>query len=48
MLTINESRLHSDLDALAQLGRTPDSGVTRIAMSEVDLQGRAWFRLSVG
>jgi N-carbamoyl-L-amino-acid hydrolase len=47
MLTINESRLLEDLDALSQIGRTPDGGVSRPALSPADAEGRAWFRQRV-
>ncbi|MEM7531953.1 MAG: Zn-dependent hydrolase [Chloroflexota bacterium] len=46
-LTINRERFLSDLDALAGIGKTADGGVTRLAFSEEDIQGRAWFRQKV-
>lgn len=44
MLTINTQRLLDDLHALSQIGRTPEGGVSRPALSEADLEARAWFR----
>lgn len=44
MLTINATRLLSNLESLAQIGRTPASGVSRPALSEADVAGRDWFR----
>ena len=46
-MRINIDRLMADIDALAQIGRTADGGVTRVAMSENDVLGRAWFREQV-
>ena len=47
MLKIDEARLFEDLEALAQVGATPEGGVSRPAMSEGDAQGRAWFKQRV-
>lgn len=47
LLKVNERRLLDDLEALAQIGRTPDGGVSRMAFSEADVQGREWFRQRV-
>lgn len=44
MLKVNEQRLLEDLDALAKIGRTPEEGVMRLALSETDLEARAWFK----
>lgn len=44
MLTINRSRLLQNLTTLAEIGATPAGGVTRLALSETDLNGRAWFQ----
>lgn len=44
MLKIDETRLYHDLEALAQIGATPEGGVSRPAMSEADAQGRVWFK----
>ena len=44
MLKINAHRLLKNLDALAQIGRTPEGGVSRPAMSQADGAGRAWFK----
>lgn len=42
--TVNAERLLADLEALAQIGRTPAGGVSRPAMSDADVAGRRWFR----
>jgi N-carbamoyl-L-amino-acid hydrolase len=42
-LKINENRLLKNLAEIAQIGATADGGVHRIAFSETDLAGRAWF-----
>jgi N-carbamoyl-L-amino-acid hydrolase len=47
MLKINAQRLLDDLEALGQIGRTPQGGVSRPAMSPADAEGRAWFRARV-
>ncbi|MCB9102642.1 MAG: Zn-dependent hydrolase [Anaerolineales bacterium] len=47
MLTINETRLLSDLAALAEIGRTEDGGVSRLALSSADEAGRWWFQAQV-
>ncbi|MBZ0278228.1 MAG: Zn-dependent hydrolase [Anaerolineae bacterium] len=44
MLTINATRLLNDLDSLAQVGSTGDGGVSRPALSALDVAGREWFR----
>jgi len=44
MLEINEARLMEDLDALSKIARTPAGGVSRPALSEADVEARAWFR----
>ena len=36
-----------DLESLAQIGPTKDGGVTRLALSAVDMEGRNWFRALV-
>lgn len=43
-LRINAERLLNDIQSLGLIGATPEGGVTRPAMSEVDLAGRAWFQ----
>lgn len=40
---IDVSRLHRDLDALAEFGRT-ETGITRLSFSKPDLQARIWLR----
>ncbi len=44
MLKINEARLLQDLHDLAQIGATPDGGVTRKAFSERDVEAREWLK----
>jgi N-carbamoyl-L-amino-acid hydrolase len=46
-LPINAQRLLDDLQALAQIGATPDGGVSRPALSPADVQGRNWFRARI-
>lgn len=46
-LRVNAERLLNDLQTLAQIGATPDGGVSRRALSEVDVLGRAWFKAQV-
>ena len=43
-LRVSSSRLHADLDALAQFGATGDGGVHRPTFSEAHLAARAWLR----
>ncbi len=43
-LRINADRLLNDLATLAEIGRTPDGGVSRAAFSPADLEARRWFR----
>lgn len=47
MLEINADRLLNDLEELAEIGATPDGGVSRPAMSPADVEGREWFRAKV-
>ena len=42
-LLINDTRLRHDFDALAEIGATVDGGVSRLALSNEDLQARAWL-----
>ena len=44
MLRINEERFLSDLKELAQIGATPDGGVSRPALTPADIEGRRWFQ----
>lgn len=44
MLTINAQRLLAELRELGTIGATPDGGVSRPSLSDVDLQARAWFK----
>ena len=43
-LRVNAERLRKDIDELAEIGRAEDLGIYRMAFSEGDMQGRAWFR----
>lgn len=47
MLKINEQRLLNDLEELAEIGATPEGGVSRPALSPADVAGRRWFRQRV-
>lgn len=47
VLKINPERLLTDLEELGRIGRTPEGGVSRPAMSPADVEGRAWFRAQV-
>jgi beta-ureidopropionase / N-carbamoyl-L-amino-acid hydrolase len=42
-LSINADRLWASLMSLAQIGATPRGGVRRLALTEDDAKGRAWF-----
>ncbi|HYO87444.1 MAG TPA: Zn-dependent hydrolase, partial [Candidatus Limnocylindrales bacterium] len=42
-LRINGERMRDEFEALAQIGATPEGGVTRMALSTEDLQARNWF-----
>lgn len=44
ILNINRERLQSDIETLAEIGRDEDYGIYRMAFSEGDMQGRAWFK----
>lgn len=43
-MDINTDRLWQDLDTLARIGRGADGGVTRVAYSPADREGRAWVQ----
>ena len=43
-LSINRERLQHDIETLAEIGRCEDYGIYRMAFSDADLAGRAWFR----
>jgi hydantoinase/carbamoylase family amidase len=47
MLHVNAQRLLADMAALAEIGATPEGGVSRPALSPADLAGRDWFRQQV-
>jgi len=47
MLRINKQRLLTNLASLANIGKTPDGGVSRPALSEADLAGREWFKQKI-
>jgi beta-ureidopropionase / N-carbamoyl-L-amino-acid hydrolase len=42
-LSINSERLRTDFDELAEIGATMGGGVSRLALSNEDLEARAWF-----
>ncbi|MCU0463189.1 MAG: Zn-dependent hydrolase [Anaerolineae bacterium] len=42
-LRINPDRLRADFDDLSAIGATAEGGVTRLALSNEDLEARAWF-----
>jgi beta-ureidopropionase / N-carbamoyl-L-amino-acid hydrolase len=44
---INGQRLLDDLDDLAKIGRTNQGGLSRLAMSAADIEGRLWFQQRV-
>jgi N-carbamoyl-L-amino-acid hydrolase len=41
-VNLDAGRLMQDLDELARIGATPDSGLNRVAFNEADRAGRAW------
>lgn len=43
-LRINSERLRNDIAELAQVGRQGNNGIYRMAFSDGDMAGRAWFR----
>jgi N-carbamoyl-L-amino-acid hydrolase len=43
-LAINISRLQQDIEALAAIGRQADHGLYRMAFTDADMEGRAWFK----
>lgn len=43
-LSINTSRLQQDIETLASIGRHEDHGLYRMAFSDGDMEGRAWFK----
>ncbi len=43
-LRINPSRLHDNLERLAEIGKTPDGGVTRVAFTNADIEGREFVK----
>lgn len=46
-MRINAKRLLGNLRELATIGGTAEGGVTRLAFSDTDVAGRAWFREKV-
>lgn len=42
-LRINADRLRTDFDELAEIGATVAGGISRLALSNEDLEARAWF-----
>jgi len=43
-LRANQSRIEARINALAQFGKNPQGGVSRVAFSEADIQGREYIR----
>jgi N-carbamoyl-L-amino-acid hydrolase len=43
MVRINLPRLRNDLEALGNIGRTPEGGVWRSSFSEADMEARRWY-----
>jgi len=43
-LRVNQARLIEHIDALAEFGKNPQGGVSRLAYSEADLKGRAFVQ----
>lgn len=43
-MKVNIERLKSDIETLAAIGRREDHGIYRMAFSEGDMAGRAWFK----
>ena len=46
-LHVNEERLLTDLKELAQIGATPQGGVSRPALSPADMEAREWFKARI-
>lgn len=42
-LRVNSDRLRADFDALSEIGATVGGGVSRLALSNEDLEARSWF-----
>ncbi|MCA9886586.1 MAG: M20/M25/M40 family metallo-hydrolase, partial [Anaerolineae bacterium] len=42
-LQINSLRLQTDFTELSQIGQMANGGITRVALSNEDLEARAWF-----
>jgi N-carbamoyl-L-amino-acid hydrolase len=42
-LSIDSERLHQDFEELAKIGATVDGGIRRLALSNEDLEARAWL-----
>ncbi len=47
MLKINEARLLSDLQELAQIGATANGGLNRPALSPADIAARQWYQRKI-
>ncbi|MDZ7660888.1 Zn-dependent hydrolase [Thiohalophilus sp.] len=43
-LSINTARLQQDIETLSAIGRREDHGLYRMAFTEGDMEGRAWFK----
>ncbi|WOJ97116.1 Zn-dependent hydrolase [Congregibacter brevis] len=44
MLRADPDRMQSRIEALGQFGANPEGGVSRVAFSDADLEGRAWLK----
>jgi N-carbamoyl-L-amino-acid hydrolase len=44
ILNVNRERLQADIEALADIGRSEDYGIYRMAFNEAEIEGRAWFK----
>ena len=42
-LRVNSERLHTDFERLSEIGATVGGGVSRLALSNEDLEARSWF-----
>lgn len=42
-LRVNSERMRADFDTLIEIGATVSGGVSRLALSNADLEARAWF-----
>jgi hydantoinase/carbamoylase family amidase len=47
MIQINRSRFLDSLEQQAQIGATPDGGLSRLTLSDADREIRAWFEVQI-